>query len=128
MQRIADFRAGAGTRTHVYDFHWRSQADPDKGAFHAIDLPFAFDSFDVDGWREFIGADDGAEALGRGMRSAWAAFARCGNPSTDELGPWPRYDLDQRLTMILDGTSIVASDPFRQERSMWRPVDGGAAQ
>ena len=128
MQRIADSRAGAGTRTYVYDFRWCSQADPDKGAFHAIDLPFVFDSFDVDGWREFIGAGIAAEALGRGMRSAWAAFAGSGNPSTDELGPWPRYDLDPRLTMILDGTSTVESDPHRQERSMWRPREGGAAQ
>ncbi len=128
MQRIADFRARAGTRTFVYDFRWRSQADPDKGAFHAIDLPFVFDSFDVDGWREFIGAGIAAEALGRGMRSAWAAFAGSGDPSTDELGPWPRYDLDLRLTMILDGTSAVESDPHRQERFMWRPREGGAAQ
>ena len=128
IQRIADFRAESGTQTYMYDFRWRSQADPDKGAFHAIDLPFVFDSFDVDGWREFIGAGIAAEELGRGMRSAWAAFAGSGDPSTDELGPWPRYDLDLRLTMILDGTSAVESDPHRQERSMWRPKEGGAAQ
>lgn len=128
IQRIADFRAGAGTRTYMYDFRWCSQADPDKGAFHAIDLPFAFDGFDVGGWREFIGADHTAEALGRGMRSAWAAFARSGDPSTDELGPWPRYELDQRMTMILDDNPTAAGDPLQWERSMWRPVDGGAAQ
>ncbi|MCQ3810113.1 MAG: carboxylesterase family protein [Acidimicrobiia bacterium] len=128
MQRIADSRAGAGTRTYVYDFRWCSQADPDKGAFHAIDLPFVFDSFDVGGWREFIGADGAAETLGRGMRSAWAAFARSGDPSTTELGHWPRYELDQRMTMILDGTPTVATDPLQWERSMWRPSGGGAAQ
>ncbi len=128
MQRIADFQAGAGTRTYVYDFRWSSQADPNKGAFHAIDLPFVFDSFHVDGWREFIGADYAAEALGRGMRSAWAAFARSGDPSTTEPGHWPRYELDQRLTMILDSTPTVAADPLQGERSMWRPRSRGAAQ
>ncbi|MXZ87197.1 MAG: carboxylesterase/lipase family protein [Acidimicrobiia bacterium] len=124
IQRLADYRAGAGSRTYMYDFRWCSQADPDKGAFHAIDLPFALDSFHVDGWREFIGADEAAEALGRGMRSAWAAFARSGDPSTSELGPWPRYELDGRMTMILDGDSTPAADPLKNERSMWGPVGG----
>ncbi|WP_419926237.1 carboxylesterase/lipase family protein [Candidatus Poriferisocius sp.] len=121
IQRIADFRVAAGTLTYMYDFRWCSQADPDMGAFHAIDLPFVFDGFGVDGWREFIGADEAAEALGRGMRSAWAAFARSGDPSTSELGHWPSYELDERMTMILDSDSTLASDPLSSERAMWRP-------
>lgn len=125
IERIADLRAAAGTRTYLYDFRWCSRADPDKGAFHAIDLPFVHDSFHVDGWREFIGADKAAEALGRNMRSAWAAFACDGDPSTAELGPWPRYDPDERTTMILDNTPTLASDPLLRERSMWRPSSDG---
>lgn len=128
IQRIADFRAGAGARTYMYDFRWCSRADPDKGAFHAIDLPFVFDSFQVDGWREFIGADHTAEALGQGMRSAWAAFARSGDPSTADLGPWPCYEPDQRMAMILDSNSSPAADPLCKERSTWRPEDRGVLQ
>ena len=128
IERVADFRVAVGARTFMYDFRWCAQADPDKGAFHAIDLPFVLDSFHVDGWREFIGADQAAEALGRGMRSAWAAFARTGDPSTTELGRWPRYELDQRMTMILDATSTLASDPFQRERVMWRPTAQGDSQ
>lgn len=128
IQRIADFRAATGSRTYTYDFRWCSQADPDKGAFHAIDLPFVLDCFHVDGWGEFIGADKAAEELGRGMRSAWAAFARRGDPSTAELGPWPGYELDQRVTMILDTTPTLASDPFHKERFLWGPVVGGNSQ
>ena len=128
IQRIADFRAAAGAQTYMYDFRWCSQADPDKGAFHAIDLPFVLDSFHVDGWREFVGADEAAQALGRGMRSAWAAFARSGDPSTIEFGPWPRYELDERMTMILDSDPNPAADPLRNERSMWGPVGGGDSQ
>ena len=128
IQRIADFRANVGAPTYMYDFRWCSRADPDRGAFHAIDLPFVFDSFHVDGWREFIGADHAAKALGRGIRSAWASFARTGDPSTAELGPWPRYDLDQRTAMILDTTPALASDPLQEQRSRWRPSGGGAAQ
>lgn len=128
IQRLADFRAGAGARTYLYDFRWCSQADPGMGAFHAIDLPFVLDSFHVDGWGEVIGADEAAEKLGRGMRSAWAAFARRGDPSTIKLGVWPRYELDQRMTMIFDATSSVAADPLRNERSLWGPVGKGDSQ
>lgn len=128
IQRIADHRASAEVSTYFYDFRWCSQADPDKGAFHAIDLPFVFDTFHVDGWREFIGADQAAEALGRGMRSAWAAFARTGDPSTAELGPWPRYELGERMTMILDATPALVSDPLQKERLMWRPTGRGDSQ
>ena len=129
IQRLADIRAGAGTRAYMYEFRWCSQADPDKGAFHAIDLPFVLDSFHVDGWGEFIGADHAAEELGRGIRSAWASFARSGDPSSTELGPWPRYELDQRMTMILGmPTPTPVSDPLQWERSMWGPVGGGDSQ
>ena len=128
IERVADFRATAGARTFMYDFRWCSRADPDKGAFHAIDLPFVLDSFHVGGWREFIGADHAAEALGRGMRSAWVAFARTGDPSTAELGPWPRYELDQRMTMTLDATPTLVSDPLQRERLMWRPTAPGDSQ
>ena len=124
IERIAEVRAAAGARIYLYDFRWSSLADPDRGAFHAIDLPFVLDSFHVDGWGEFIGADEAAQELGLGMRSAWAAFARTGDPSTTELGAWPRYELDQRMTMILDSTPTVAADPLQKERSMWRPADG----
>ncbi len=127
IQRIADFRAGAGAQTYLYDFRWCSRADPDRGAFHAIDLPFVFDTFHVDGWREFIGAELTAEALGRGLRSAWAAFARTGDPSTAELGPWPRCDLDDRMAMVFDVNSAPVADPYRRERSRWSP-SGGALQ
>ena len=64
----------------------------------------------------------------RGMRSAWAAFARSGDPSNGELGPWPRYELDQRMTMILDSDSTPAADPLKNERSLWGPVGKGDSQ
>lgn len=89
-------------------------------------MAFAGDSFHVDGWREFIGAD--AEALGRGERSAWASFARSGDPSASELAPWPRCELDKRLTMVLSASPTVVHDALQRERSMWRPTGLGDSQ
>jgi para-nitrobenzyl esterase len=68
--------------TYAYLFDWQA---PNLGAFHAVDIPFTFDTFDVDGWGEFVGADDDAYRIGRELRDAWAAFARTGDPG------WPAY-------------------------------------
>jgi para-nitrobenzyl esterase len=53
------------------------------------------------------------------MRSAWAAFARTGNPSTDITGPWPAYELGNRDTMILGVPFEVAQDPLADQRDLW---------
>jgi para-nitrobenzyl esterase len=67
---------------YAYLFDWQA---PNLGAFHAVDLPFTFDAFHVDGWGDFVGADDDAYRIGRELRDAWAAFARTGDPG------WPAY-------------------------------------
>ena len=72
----------AHTPSYTYSFDWRA---PRLGAFHAVDIPFTFDSFDVDGWGEFVGADDDAFRIGRELRDAWGTFARTGDPG------WPAY-------------------------------------
>jgi para-nitrobenzyl esterase len=77
LRRVVEARSAAEAPTHTYLFAWTA---PERGAFHAIDLPFVFDAFDVDGWGEFVGADADAARLGREVRASWAAFARAGDP------------------------------------------------
>jgi para-nitrobenzyl esterase len=67
--------------TFTYCFTWEG---PHVGACHGIDIPFPFGNF-VDGWDAFVGLDDDGRALSSAMRSAWAVFARTGNPG------WPAY-------------------------------------
>ena len=126
--RVADSRGDAVT--FVYQFDWAARrSDVDLGAFHAIELPFVFDAFDVDGWDAFVGVDEGGRKLGRAMRSAWASFAATGDPSGGDLGPWPRYEPAARPTMVLDEGSRVVDDPLATERSWWAGLwdPGGAA-
>lgn len=52
------------------------------------------------------------------MSSAWAAFARAGDPNTDALPQWPAYDLDRRATMIFDVDSRVRDDPYAEIRKI----------
>jgi para-nitrobenzyl esterase len=117
--RVADSRAGPAS-TFVYQFEWQSRRPGhDLGAFHAIELPFVFDAFDVDGWDAFVGVDAGGRNLASAMRSAWAAFAATGDPSTGSLGPWAPYDATARRTMVLGEHCRVVEDPLAAERSWW---------
>jgi para-nitrobenzyl esterase len=116
--QVADAHAGAAAATFSYLFTWEA---PRLGAFHAIDLPFTFGTFDVDGWGEFVGADADARRLSGDLHQAWAGFARSADPSTPDLGRWPRYTAPDRLTMVLGRRSGVAADPHGPLRDLWRP-------
>ena len=111
---LADRHQGS---THAYSFEWGSKRGA-AGAFHAIDLPFLFDTFDQGGWADFLGADDGARRLGVALRSAWAAFAATGDPSCEAVGAWPEYDR-QRRALRLDAQITPVDDPVGDVRALW---------
>jgi para-nitrobenzyl esterase len=124
IERIAAAQSGHRPATFAYQLAYQPHhASRDVGAFHAIDLPFVFDSFDAasagDTWGEFLGIDDAGRALGRTMRTAWAAFAATGDPAVDGASPWPRYDTERRPTMIFDVVSAAVDDPMAAERGWW---------
>jgi para-nitrobenzyl esterase len=77
------------------------------GSFHCLDIPFATDN--VERWATATGNTPGAQALGRAMSSAWAAFARTGNPSIRGLA-WAPHD-ERVPTMVYDNVSKVILDP-----------------
>jgi para-nitrobenzyl esterase len=86
-------------------------------ACHAADLPYPFRAVDRGGWAEVLSPD--APALADAVQSSWVAFARDGNPSCDELGPWPAYDMDRRPTMLLAAQSRLVDDPDGARRALW---------
>jgi para-nitrobenzyl esterase len=96
--------------THAYLF---TLAAPERGAFHAIDIPFTFDTFDVDGWGEFVGVDDDARQLGRELRTAWAAFARDGTPG---WSPYPTTHVFARKSY-----DATVHPLFARQQDYWRP-------
>jgi para-nitrobenzyl esterase len=122
--QVADAQSRWQANTFSYLFTWEA---PRLGAFHAIDLPFTFGTFDVDGWGPFVGADADAERLSAQMREAWARFAATGDPTTSALGRWPRYTTDGRQTMELGRQCRVVSDPHGEIRRLWEPDRVAAA-
>jgi para-nitrobenzyl esterase len=119
VERIAAAQAAHNPSTFMYLFAWESRDhERDPGAFHAIDLPFTFDTFDCAGWTTFLGVDDDARLLGARLRGAWAAFAATGDPSSPGVGTWPSYGAD-RPTMVLHTTPKVVLDPLAAPRALW---------
>ena len=81
---------------------------------HSSELPFIFNALDAVG-PLITGRDPRAYSLAENMSSAWANFARTGNPNHAGLPSWPTYDMQTRQTMIFDNQSKVESDPDGEE-------------
>ena len=96
---------------YTYLFDWKSTARPELGAFHALELPVLFGTYDA--WSFAIDTDNNPpHKLTADMQDAWAAFARTGNPSHSGLPDWPAYDNQRKATMRLDNNSELVEDPF----------------
>ena len=100
---------------YVYYFDWRSPVRDGKlGAFHTLEIPFVFENVDIG--RPMTGSGQDRYALSDKMSSAWAAFARSGNPNHSGLPHWPAFSATERATMFFDSDCRVVDDPRREER------------
>ena len=83
---------------------------------HAADIPFAFGNLACA--RDMTGPGPAPDEVARNLMSAFVAFARTGDPSSQGLA-WPRYDTTARKTMIFNVPSHVVADPDRDRRLFW---------
>ncbi len=102
-----------------YEFAWSSPTHEGRlGAGHCVELPFTFHNLNTPSSPYLIG-DRPPVALADRMHDAWIAFVRTGNPSTQALGDWPRYDTARRATMTFDTDCTVVDNPRRELREHW---------
>lgn len=114
--RLAELQSAAQPRTYRYLFTWPSPAAGGAlGACHGVEIPFVFGSQANPLVARLAGEGESALRLGRIVRRAWASFARCGDPSHEELGAWPAYDPDTRWSMML-GESCRPESRLLEER------------
>jgi para-nitrobenzyl esterase len=121
MRRPADTMAATHTKagpTFAYRFDQPMAGDlAHLRACHASDLPYPFGTFEEAGWSDVVTPD--AHNVSEAMQSGWAAFARTGDPTCDELGEWPAYDTTRRATMVIDAAPRVADDLDGHRRVLW---------
>ena len=100
---------------YVYLLAWETKANEGRlRAHHALDVPLVFNN--IENMRDMVGPGPEPQRIADLMSAAWIAFARTGNPNTDELPPWPAYDLENRATMVFDLNSEVQQDPYGEIR------------
>jgi para-nitrobenzyl esterase len=110
-----ELKTAQSAPVYMYYFTWRSPVHDGKlKAFHTLEIPFVLEN--VDEAKSMTGTGQDRYPLQTRMSTAWAAFARTGNPNHKGLPAWPAFKADQRATMIFDNECKVVNDPYREER------------
>ena len=116
---IAAAQSKHSDQVYAFSFQW------DKGIFgacHAVDIPFVFGGVQSGLGQILTGGGEQARKLSERVQACWIAFARSGNPGTDDVGAWPGYDTRSRQVMIFDEEIRVESDPASQTREHWEGI------
>ncbi|MFT3997524.1 MAG: carboxylesterase/lipase family protein [Asticcacaulis sp.] len=121
----AEERGKKQTPTWMYQLDFGSPLyDGRLGAYHSYDIGLIFDNVRVP--EANCGTTPEEIAAAQGVADQMSAmliqFARTGNPQTDALPPWPRYELNRRATMVFDRVSHIENDPRGQERRLFASV------
>jgi para-nitrobenzyl esterase len=111
----AERKAVQPAPVYMYYFTWRTPVHDGKlKSLHTLEIPFV--TANVDGAQSMTGTGKDRYRLESRMSTAWAAFARTGDPSHKDLPSWPKFDTQTRATMIFDNTCKVLNDPNGAER------------
>ena len=114
VTRMATMKHGQqGAPVFTWYFSWQSPMLEDAGAWHTSELAFCYDN--TARCAQGTGNGPEAQALARKMATAWANFARMGDPSQPGL-PWPAFTPDQCPTMRFDTECLVVNDPEGEAR------------
>jgi len=109
VQRMVKLRCEQeGAPVFQYYFTWQSPMLEDAGAWHTAELAFCFDN--TKRCEQGTGDTPEARALGTKMATAWANFARTGNPSQPGL-TWTPSDSNRCQTMVFDNRCRMVEDP-----------------
>ena len=100
---------------YQYYFTWQSPMLEDAGAWHTAELAFCFDN--TERCKQGTGNTPEAQALARKMATAWANFARTGNPSQPGLA-WTPADPTRCQTMVFDNDCRMVDDPEGEIRKI----------
>ena len=83
-----------------------------KGAPHATEIPFVFDTVAEKYGKDLTDAD---RATAKAANAYWANFAKTGNPNGAGLPKWPAYSAKTDILMDFTATGPVAKpDPWKE--------------
>jgi len=104
-----------GAPVYAYHFTWQSPMLEGAGAWHTAELAFCFDN--TKRCEQGTGNTPEAQAVAKKMATAWANFARTGNPSQPGL-VWEPADPVRCQTMVFDNQCRMVDDPEGEVRKI----------
>jgi para-nitrobenzyl esterase len=106
--------AAKGLPAYTYRFSYVADSLHAKGAQHASEIPYVFDTVSEKYGAKLTARD---AAVARTANAYWANFARTGDPNGPGLPRWPRYaaKTDQVLDFRADGSAHAGPDPLKAE-------------
>lgn len=97
---LADAKADQSAPVYTYRLDYRTEVlGGVLGAHHSLDLPLVFDNADRS---PTTGQRPERLAVAAEMSSAWARFARSGNPAGGNVGEWDRYGQERGVLVFGD--------------------------
>ena len=86
----------------TFCYYWSyPSSDPDMGAAHSVELIFVFNDRGC-GTRSSFNGTNIPDEIFKAVQQTWTNFARCGNPSTDQID-WKAYSADDQNVMVIAG-------------------------
>jgi para-nitrobenzyl esterase len=93
---------GHPTFLYLYSVVDDAEAAEGKGAPHAAEIPYVFDTLSTVN-TDLLKAD---KTVARTMNATWRAFATYGEPNGKGLTPWPDYSNGQIMEYMLHGQAV----------------------
>ena len=121
VSRTKDGKGGANFYNCIFAFE---SPDPVQKAFHGTDVPYFFDNaYLAPGTYT---AKNKAEAfkVSDTCGSAWANFARTGDPTGRNMPKWLPYEQGTRYTMLIQGESELVSNYRAKGRELVYRMEG----
>ena len=112
--RLLAQRAKHGSEDYVYQFDWESRHGHLK-ATHALEIPFAFNTLEAAGVREFVGPGDLPSHVALKMHDRWITFIK-------GEAPWAQYSLSDPQRMHFDEESTLQLANEEARSAAWSGI------
>lgn len=115
VNRVANLRAEQdGAPTYVYNFAMRQGArDGALNVPHTSEIAYVFDNLELA--KALVGTPDADDqALADVVSTAWANFARSGDPNGEGVPEWRQWTGDEHAVMVLKADPMTVVDPFAE--------------